>query len=215
MANFIGLVYATLKNEGVDTSGMSTDEAVAKFKELQKKSGGESGEKGATPAEQRKLKQKGVVKDDKSINNEKSYNKVIDFVDNKDIDWDLAEKNEKINAKNSKNPNRTNRYGDNLLSDEAFNIGVEAGKSYLDYMTQYNDLSKLKTNNVFLGYMSEIIGNAITNNGFNPNQDITYTDFNEILGNIFNEEIDLQKYELREGSGFTGRNYMGYKPNNK
>ena len=35
MANFIGLVYATLKEKGIDTSGMSTDEAVAKFKELQ------------------------------------------------------------------------------------------------------------------------------------------------------------------------------------
>ncbi len=35
MANFIGLVYATLKAKGIDTSGMSTDEAVAKFNELQ------------------------------------------------------------------------------------------------------------------------------------------------------------------------------------
>lgn len=35
MANFIGLVYATLKENGIDTKGMSTDEAVAKFKELQ------------------------------------------------------------------------------------------------------------------------------------------------------------------------------------
>lgn len=35
MANFIGLVYATLKENGIDTSKMSTDEAVAKFKELQ------------------------------------------------------------------------------------------------------------------------------------------------------------------------------------
>lgn len=61
MANFIGLVYATLKNEGVDTSGMSTDEAIEKFKELQKKSGGESGENGATPAEQRKLELNGIV----------------------------------------------------------------------------------------------------------------------------------------------------------
>ena len=39
MANFIALVYATLKEEGIDTKGMSTDEAVAKFKELK---GGES-----------------------------------------------------------------------------------------------------------------------------------------------------------------------------
>lgn len=56
MANFIGLVYATLKNEGVDTKGMSTDEAVAKYNELQKKDGGKAGEKEGTPAEQRALK---------------------------------------------------------------------------------------------------------------------------------------------------------------
>ena len=55
MSNFIGLVYATLKNEGIDTSGMSTDEAVAKFKELQKSSGGKEGEKEGTPAEQKKV----------------------------------------------------------------------------------------------------------------------------------------------------------------
>ena len=55
MANFIGLVYATLKQEGIDTSGMSSEEAVAKYNELQKKSGGKSGEKEPTPAENRKL----------------------------------------------------------------------------------------------------------------------------------------------------------------
>ena len=34
MANFMGLVYATLKNKGIDYSKMSTDEAIAKFNEL-------------------------------------------------------------------------------------------------------------------------------------------------------------------------------------
>ena len=72
MGNFIGLVYATLKNEGIDTKDMSTDEAVAKFKELQKKSGGETGKEG-TPAEQRKLQEKGIEKgkrayEDDSVN---------------------------------------------------------------------------------------------------------------------------------------------------
>jgi hypothetical protein len=55
MANFIALVYATLKNEGVDTTGMSTDEAIAKFKELQKSSGGSG-----TPAENKKLVSMGI-----------------------------------------------------------------------------------------------------------------------------------------------------------
>lgn len=61
MSNFIGLVYATLKNEGVDTTGMTTDEAVEKFKELQRNSGGAgNGEKEPTPAESRKLKEKDI-----------------------------------------------------------------------------------------------------------------------------------------------------------
>lgn len=55
MANFIGLVYATLKNEGIDTSGMDTDEAVKRYNELQEKTGGKSGEKEGTPAENRKI----------------------------------------------------------------------------------------------------------------------------------------------------------------
>lgn len=55
MANFIGMVFATLKEEGIDTKGMSTDDAVAKFKELQKSSGGKEGETEGTPAEQRKV----------------------------------------------------------------------------------------------------------------------------------------------------------------
>ena len=70
MANFIALVYATLKNEGVNTSGMSTDEAVEKFKQLQKKSGGSG-----TPAENDKLKEMGVseektIKDEAIENND-------------------------------------------------------------------------------------------------------------------------------------------------
>ena len=60
MGNFIGLVYATLKNEGIDTKDMSTDEAVKKYNELQEKAGGKAGEKEGTPAEQKRLKEIGV-----------------------------------------------------------------------------------------------------------------------------------------------------------
>lgn len=42
MANFIGMVFATLNKEGIDTKGMSTDEAVKKFNELKGKSGGDN-----------------------------------------------------------------------------------------------------------------------------------------------------------------------------
>lgn len=83
MANFIGLVYATLKNEGIDTKDMSTDEAVKKYNELQKKAGGKAGEKEGTPAEQKKLKQMGL--DEKSTKTERytgdnsRYNKLYDI----------------------------------------------------------------------------------------------------------------------------------------
>lgn len=39
MANFIGMVYGTLKAKGIDTSKMSTDEAIAKFNEITKNDG--------------------------------------------------------------------------------------------------------------------------------------------------------------------------------
>lgn len=67
MANFIGLVYATLKNEGIDTKGMDTDTAVAKYNELQKKDGGKAGEKEGTPAEQRALKGEQSKKENKEV----------------------------------------------------------------------------------------------------------------------------------------------------
>ena len=75
MANFIGLVYATLKNEGIDTKDMSTDEAVKKYNELQKKAGGKAGEKEGTPAEQRRLQEKGIEKGKRAYEYDFSSNK--------------------------------------------------------------------------------------------------------------------------------------------
>ena len=65
MSNFIGLVYATLQKEGIDTTGMSTDEAVKKYNELQGKSGNSAKEqkqtsKELTPNESKRLKELGV-----------------------------------------------------------------------------------------------------------------------------------------------------------
>lgn len=141
--------------------------------------------------------------------------KIEGFENNQEIDWDIAETNEKVNKDKAKNPKRTDKYGNPLLSDEAFNVGYEAGKSYLDYMTKYNEYSKLKKSNQFLGGIQEIIGNAITNNGYDPNQDITYTDYNQIIGSILGEEVDTEAYELNRSNGFTGRKYIDYIPKSK
>ena len=77
MGNFIGMVYATLKNEGVDTKGMSTDDAVKKYNELQEKSGGKSGEKEPTPAEQKRMEEKGI-EEDKSYTLSESDKNIVD-----------------------------------------------------------------------------------------------------------------------------------------
>lgn len=85
MANFIGLVYATLKQEGIDTKGMSTDEAVAKYNELQKSTGGKAGEKEGTPAENRKMNEKGYTYQKNTKDGYKIINTYLDDGENQII----------------------------------------------------------------------------------------------------------------------------------
>ena len=57
MSNFIGMVFATLKKEGIDTSKMDTSEAIAKYNEIQGSGGGSSAKGEETPkTEQKPLK---------------------------------------------------------------------------------------------------------------------------------------------------------------
>lgn len=84
MGNFMGLVFATLKNEGIDTKGMSNDEAVKKFNELK-------GEGEGTPAEQEKLKdiENKKYKNIEYINNFSKYGDVgvnIDKLEDKELE---------------------------------------------------------------------------------------------------------------------------------
>ena len=53
MANFISLVYGTLQGEGIDTSKMSTDEAIQKFNELTGKKNARTETKGTVSADTR------------------------------------------------------------------------------------------------------------------------------------------------------------------
>lgn len=212
MANFIGMVFATLKKEGIDTSNMDINDAIAKYNELKGGNGGDKSKGEETPKETQK--QQAQLKKDNADKNNTQYERRTSYEDSQEIDWDLAEKNEKINGNNAKNPTRKDKYGNALVSDEAFDVGVEAGKSYLDYMLKYYDKNQLKRSNVFLGGMQDVVGNAITNNGFDPNQDVTYQDFNEIIGSIIGEEVDYQSYESNKSNGFTGRKYIGYSGTN-
>lgn len=54
MSNFIGMVFATLKKEGIDTSKMNTSEAIAKYNEIQGSGGGSSAKGEETPKTEQK-----------------------------------------------------------------------------------------------------------------------------------------------------------------
>ena len=132
-----------------------------------------------------------------------------EFVENiDDIDYDKAEKNEKKNADKGRKP-------DGSLSDEAFKIGQKGAKTYLDFMTQYNDLDDLKGSNIFLGGLQNAVSKAITEAGYNPNFELTYNDFNDVIGSVLGEEVDIAEYEQNATKGFTGKKYSGYEPSQK
>lgn len=54
MSNFIGMVFATLKKEGIDTSKMDTSEAIAKYNEIKGGEGGSNAKGEETPKQEEK-----------------------------------------------------------------------------------------------------------------------------------------------------------------
>lgn len=144
---------------------------------------------------------------DKEVDEEDNFDLDEDFVENIDnIDYDKADKNELINKNKAKNPNRKDKYGNELISDEAFKIGTAGVNKYLDFMKQYYDYDKLKQSNIFLEGLQNAASKAITENGYDPNSDMTNQDFNEIIGAALGDEIDIERNK------FTGKKYNGYKP---
>ena len=99
-----------------------------------------------------------------------------------------------------KNLNRQDKYGNYLLSDEAFNIGVKAMKNYIDSFREEAEMIKgrtphqfLKRSNIYVDALIEVSSEAITDANLNPNFDITNTDFSEMIEKATNEKIDLSK----------------------
>ena len=143
MANFIGLVYATLKEEGIDTSGMSTDEAVAKFKELQKKDGGSEGEKEGTPAEQKKVAEMTETKTETPKEKD-----VVEQARQEEID-NNGKKSEEIDYENINYPKGTSKeYTQNVNSkyEQAIPILEKAGIKLSDFKGKKNSLGGMDDN---------------------------------------------------------------------
>ena len=72
MANFIGVVFATLKKQGIDTKNMSTDEAIAKFNEINGKDGGSNAKGEETPKQEPKTAETGKQGTEKATNEKDS-----------------------------------------------------------------------------------------------------------------------------------------------
>ena len=76
MSNFIGMVFATLKKEGIDTSKMDTSEAIAKYNEIQGNGGGSSA-KGETPKTEQKTAETGKETADKGTTEKDSADATV------------------------------------------------------------------------------------------------------------------------------------------
>lgn len=166
---------------------------------------GNEGQGGAKPKlEAQPNRQEPIITKKEEIEDDFDNDFEEEFIENIDnIDYDKAEENEKKNADKG-------RKSDGSLSDEAFKIGQKGAKTYLDFMTQYNDLDKLKGSNIFLGGLQSAVSKAITEAGYNPNFELTYKDFNDVVGSVLGEEVDYEEYERNATKGFTGNKYSGY-----
>jgi hypothetical protein len=138
-------------------------------------------------------------------------------------------------SKQTKSKTRKDKYGNPLLSDEAFMVGVMAVNNYLLEESNYlpiksnksadmnnSDIKKkeaheyLKKSNIYVDALEEKISDALYDAGYNDDYDITEQDIEEIIGYATGENY---KYANdRTPSGFrrwTGEKYSGYQPAKK
>ena len=77
MSNFIGMVFATLKKEGIDTSKMDTSEAIAKYNEIQGSGGGSSAKGEETPKTEQKTAETGKETSEKGTTEKDSADATV------------------------------------------------------------------------------------------------------------------------------------------
>lgn len=114
-------------------------------------------------------------------------------------------------TKSHKSADRKDKYGNPLVSDDAFKVGQKAAKEYLDQLNKGEGFNAAKGSFVTLGGFRDAISDALEQAGLDPDYDLTYQDLNEIIGSVTGEEIDFEDYE-GNGKGWTGKKYSGYKP---
>lgn len=113
--------------------------------------------------------------------------------------------------KSHKSAERKDKYGNPLVSDDAFKVGQKVAKEYLDQLNKGEGFETAKKSFVTLDGFRDAISDALEQEGLNPDYDLTYQDLNEIIGSVTGEEVDFEDYE-GGGKGWTGKKYNGYIP---
>lgn len=124
--------------------------------------------------------------------------------------------------KTGKSETRKDRYGNPLVSDEAFKIGVEAAKKYIAQSDDYAAMipgrtahQYLKTSNIYVDCLIDEISDAIIEAGLDPDFDITYQDLDEMIGAATGDEIRIENSKWNcKFDAWTGHQYRGYNPLN-
>lgn len=195
MSNFIGMVFATLKKEGIDTSKMDTSEAIAKYNEIQGGSGGSSAKGEETPKTEQKTAGTGKETAEKGTTEKDS---AVATVSKKET---VEEAPKKVDASELYDESRKDKYGNPMLSKKYHDIAKQAGQEYIDSMTKYNSLDKLIQSNVFPGYLCDKICDGL-NEATNDIPDITITELEEIVSELTGYNFNYNEYETGRG-GYT------------
>ena len=112
-----------------------------------------------------------------------------------------------------KHATRKDKYGNPLVSDEAFKVGVEAAKKVIEENKKYGDEhGKMKDSFVYQDQLKDAIRDAFEEKGLNPDYDLTYQDYNEMIGAATGEEVDFEVGESNWQKAWKNRPYIGYQP---
>lgn len=195
MSNFIGMVFATLKKEGIDTSKMDTSEAIAKYNEIQGGGNGSSAKGEETPKTEKKTAETGKQTAERGTIEKDSADATVSKKET------VEEEPKKVDASELYDESRKDKYGNPMLSKKYHDIAKQAGQEYIDSMTKYYSMDKLIQSNVFPGYLCNKICDGL-NEATNDIPDITTTEIEEIVSELTGYNFNYDEYETGRG-GYT------------
>ena len=227
MSNFIGMVFASLKNEGIDTSGMSTDEAVKKYNELQKKTGGGAGADQPTPAENKRINSNIVSNRQDEINKLKEELKHTSLFGTGNKREILREKIEMLEKgfdnledfRNSQNEEKMRKLKEKALKANN-KRPLEIKRNIKVNEVGYNELPKVKSGHIrlFRGLETEFDPNYNIQTDDNPTNYESWTDSYD-LAKAYGKNVifmDVPKSQIsnsvlnedEKSSNYGDRNYI-------